>query len=293
MIGRIALLFMIATVVATAHEGPWPDDAIRLTYRLPVSSSFRYDAVSSSEQVIKVMDRSMVSTVRTGLDIALKVRESVLNRSTLDITYDRGSIRTRLETTDGFMAQDTSVDLFAIKDLRLTLTMSPNGSVMSSSIVATHQHSAETMSMLRSTRIFDRLLVPFPNHDVSPGDHWESDLVDTTIAPQGLGSVITRGTLHMTYRGIVDTLGVQCWKIDLSSTDLEQSGDFSNPTMSMKLNGTGSVRGTSYHDVTTGAVVVSTSVWDTKITMDITGEQRLNVPVVTKLVLDLTQRRNP
>lgn len=292
MIGRIVVLLVLTSVASMANEGPWPDEAIRLTYRLPVSSIYRYDAVSTLDQQISVMDRSMTSKVNTKLDLAMKVRESVLQRSTLDITYDRGSIRTRLETADGLMAQDTSVDLFAIKDLRLTLTMSPNGSVMNTSIEAAHRPSAETMSMLRSTRIFDRLLVPFPSHDVVPNDHWESDLLDTTIAPQGLGSVITRGTLHMVYRGVVDTLGVRCWKIELSSKDLEQKGEFSNPTMTMKLNGTGSVRGTSYHDVTTGAVVVSTSVWDTKITMDISGEQTLSVPVISKLVLDLTQRRN-
>jgi hypothetical protein len=287
------LLVIATTVVASAGDGSMMDEGIRLSYRLPSTSTLRYDAISDADQVISVMDRTMVSKVRTDLDLLMKVRETVLQRSTIDVSYERGSIRTRLESPDGFMAQDTTVDLFAIKDLRLTMTISPNGSVMGSSIEAAHQRSAETMSMLRSTRIFDRLLVPFPSSDVEPGDTWETDLVDTTLAPQGLGSVVTRGTLRMTFDGTVDTLGVRCWKISLLSTDLEQAGEFSNPSMIMKLGGTGTVRGTSYHDVTTGAVVVSSSVWDTKITMDITGDQKFTVPVVSKLVLSLTQRRTP
>lgn len=293
MMIRSLLLFIATTVVASAGDGAMMDERIRLSYRLPSTSTLRYDAVSDADQVIRVMDRTMVSKVRTDLDLIMKVRETVLQRSTIDVSYERGSIRTRLESPDGFMAQDTTVDLFAIKDLRLTMTISPNGSVMGSSIEAAHQRSAETMTMLRSTRIFDRLLVPFPSSDVEPGDDWETDLVDTTIAPQGLGSVITRGTLRMTYVGTVDTLGIQCWKIALLSTDLEQSGEFSNPSMMMKLGGKGTVRGTSYHDVTTGAVVVSSSVWDTKITMDISGDQKFTVPVDSKLVLSLTQRRTP
>jgi hypothetical protein len=187
--------------------------------------------------------------------------------------------------------QDTSVEIDAIKDLRLRMRVQPNGDVVSSEIVAAHEESAEIMTMLRSTRIFDHLFTSFPSFDVSPGDSWAVPMLDTTIAPQGLGLVITDGALKLTYQGIRDTLGVTCWVIDATSTSLRQYGEFKRGEVHMMLDGGGSVRGRAFHDVTSGALVASRSEINTTVTMQFSGPQNTSVPVESHNVLELHQPR--
>ena len=116
-------------------------------------------------------------------------------------------------------------------------------------------------------------------------------MYDTTLAPQGLGKVITDAMLEMTYQGIHDTLGVTCWVVDVSSSSLRQYGEFQRGDVHMDLEGDGVLIGRAFHDVVTGAVVASRTSLESTVTMSFTGPQRTSVPVHSAIVLDLHQPR--
>jgi len=287
MITRATIL--ILTLAASTLQSRAGDEGVRLTYRLPEHGAFHYDASSTMTQRFSMMDRPMESSVTTDLELRVSVVEKVMQASTIDIQYDYGRIRTRLEGLEEIPVQDTTVEIDAIKDLKLRLQVQPNGKITDTEIIAAHEASIEIMTMLRSTRIFDRLFTMFPAFDVTPGDSWSIPVLDTTIAPQGLGLVVTDGAMRFIYRGVKDTLGVTCWVIDASTTNLQQFGEFQRGDVRMDLDGGGSITGRIFHDVTTGAVVTSRSLIATTVTMNFSGPQKTSVPVETNIVLDLHQ----
>ena len=287
MVTRSTILLLSVLVASPLlHAG---DDAVRLTYRFPVHEVFHYDASSTMRQRFSMMERPMESSVTTDLELRLSVLDKVLQSSTIDIQYDYGRIRTRLEGMEDNPVQDTTVEIDAIKDLKLRMQVQPNGTVTNTEIIAAHEASVEIMTMLRSTRIFDRLFTTFPTYDVSPGEAWTVPVLDTTIAPQGLGLVVTDGAMKMIYRGIKDTLGVTCWVIDASTTNLHQFGEFQRGDIRMDLDGGGKITGRVFHDIATGAVVTSRSEIATTVTMNFSGPQKTSVPVETTIALDLHQ----
>jgi len=284
----ITILVCSLFAVQILHAG---DEGTQLIYKLPESQSFRYDASSSLSQRFTMMEKSMTSLVTTDLELKVNVVESIMNRSTVDIMYDHGRITTKLKGLEEAPMQDTSIELETVRDLKLRMTIAPDGKVLNSTILAAHDESKQIMIMLRSTRLFDRLFVEFPNRAVSFGDMWKTTITDTTLAPQGLGSVITEGVLNLTYRGTRDTLGRKCWVIEFGSQGLHQSGDFSRGDIQMSLDGDGSFTGLSFHDVETGALVTSYSELSTVVTMNFTGQQSASVPVETRMILNVHQPR--
>ncbi len=265
------------------------DDGVRLSYLLEKNAVINYDASSTLTQRFTMLDQPMQTAVTTDLELSVKVLESVLKRSTVAITYDYCRIRTRLEGMQNFPSQDTSIEMKAIKDLRLLMTISPNGVVMQSKVEAAHAESKVIMEILRSTRIFDRLFTVLPTFDISPGNKWSSMMLDTTVAPQGLGQVITEGDITMTYHGTIDTLGRTCWVITSASSGLRQYGEFARGKIQMTLDGSGSFTAKSIHDVSTGELVASHSELVTAVTMSFVGQHSTSVPVESKIVLDIHQ----
>lgn len=286
VIRSIIMAFLTLPSVALAS---WGDDGVRLTYRLPKNAVFYYDASSTLTQRFTMMNRPMESAVTTDLELRVNVVDNVLRQSTVDVQYDYGRIRTRLEGMADIPVQDTSVEVDAIKGLRLRLNVQPNGEVTHSEILAAHEESTEIMTMLRSTRIFDRLFTTFPGYDVTVGDTWDVPMHDTTIAPQGLGLVVTDGSMLLQYRGVRDTLGVTCWVVDASSTVLRQYGEFKRGEIHMSLDGGGTIVGRAFHEIETGAVVASRSEIHTTVTMTFTGPQKTSVPVESSVVLEIHQ----
>ena len=284
---QISLLLACSLIVCSPVRAA--DDGVRLIYRLPESEVFRYDASSTLTQQFSMMDVEMTSLVTTDLELKVTVAETVLSRSTVDVTYDHGRITTRLIGIRDMPPQDTTVDLQTVRDLKLRMTIAPDGKVITSSIEAAHEDSKQIMTMLRSTRLFDRLFTEFPNKPVLQGDSWKLSTRDTTLAPQGLGQVITESTINLTYRGTRDTLGRSCWVVDFTSQGVHQFGEFSRGDIQMSLEGDGTFIGTSYHDVTTGALVASHSELATIVTMSFTGQQQTSVPVESHIILDLHQ----
>ena len=74
-----------------------------------------------------MMQRQMKSLVTTDLELSVRVSESVLNRSTVDVTYDHGRITTMLKGSDDIPKQDTTIELNAIRELKLKMTIAPDG----------------------------------------------------------------------------------------------------------------------------------------------------------------------
>ncbi len=287
MVLRSIILTLL--VLPTPAMAGVADDAVRLTYRLPASEVLYYDASSTLTQRFSVMDRPIESAVTTDLELRMTVVENVLQRATVDVEYDYGRIHTRLEGFEEVPVQDTVIEVDAIKGLRLRMQVEPTGTVSSQEVLAAHEESAEIMAMLRSTRIFDRLFTVFPSTDVSNGHQWSVPMHDTTIAPQGLGLVVTDGTLEHTFLGTRDTLGVTCWVVDVTSSSLRQFGEFKRGDVQMTLDGGGSIVGRAYHDLRTGAVVASRSQINTTVTMTFTGAQKTSIPVESTVVLELHQ----
>ena len=150
------------------------------------------------------------------------------------------------------------------------------------------------MSMLSSTRLFDRLFTAFPQKAVEYGDSWNQPLLDTTMAPQGLGQVITDGNIKLTYKGVKDTLGKRCWSHRHETPHAWNStATLCEATSSMDLSGDGTFSGTAYHDtVETGAlggIILRDRQQQSSCTLPV--NRNTTVPVKSRIALDIHQPR--
>jgi hypothetical protein len=166
------------------------------------------------------------------------------------------------------------------------VTITPDGSVVARDNMVRDQAIADVLALVNSTKIPDRLFVPFPVVDVSPGDSWTMQLLDSTSSQQGRGQVLTTGTVQYRYRGTLDTLGRRCWVIDVNSPDLAQHGTLVGAVIEMRIDGTGALHGTTIHDAQTGLLLTSSTQLETRVLMSglgmPEGAQNISVPVYSQ-----------
>ncbi len=270
----IAILLMgAATLSAT--------EPIHLTYRPHTGATVRYRTSSTLGQNLTVMGRDVISEVSTTLGLVMTVRETLMQRSTIELAWQDGKITVRSAGAQPMLAADSSVAI-NMHGLKQRLTLTPKGTVIAKE-VSSDANLAEVLGIVESTKIPDRIIVPFPAVAVSPGDQWTSTLADTAAAPHGRGTVITKGTITYTFRGLADTLGRHCWVIDLNSADISQQGSLTGAAIEMRIDGSGSMRGTSVHDSRTGLVIRSATQLETRVHMTgqgmQEGAQNISVPV--------------
>lgn len=213
----------------------------------------------------------MYSEVVTKLPFSLTVRESVLRKSTLDVQWGNGTITIKAAGENAAGSADSVINI-STADLQQRVTILPTGDIVDFNTDVSGR--ARDLSMVvASAKVTDRLFVRFPAHDVSPNQSWTVLISDTSVSDYGMGSVITSGTVVYTYRGIADTLGKKCWKIDISSKGITQTGRLTGASMEFTLHGTGTLTGYTLQDQKTGLVVISTSDFETNVTMNTRSAQ--------------------
>lgn len=264
-------------------------EPVRLCYNLPIGIAARYTATSTLGQNLNVMGRDVISEVKTQLGLTLSVNDKLMKSSSVQIAWTDAQLQTR---TIGQKANEQADSTFRIPTYGITqqLIITPNGTIVSSTASQSAQQS-EVLAMLKSTRIPDRLILPFPTDVVKPGARWEAGIADTSAAPQGRGSVVTSGTVWYTYRGITDTLGNRCWVIELTSANLEQHGVLYGAAIEMHINGTGSLHGISFHDTRTGLLVCSATNLETQVLMT-SNEQNISVPVRSQVSVAINREES-
>ncbi|MBI2794406.1 MAG: hypothetical protein HYX66_07145 [Ignavibacteria bacterium] len=286
------LILIAGSVVYAGNPMPHRavlSDAIRLTYRLPQQEAFRYEAVDVVQQIMKMANREITTDTKTKLDLIVKVQESVLNSSKIDIDYNKASILVTINGMDSKTAHPTETELLNVSGKSSTITISPNGTIVSGTYDASDSSFPEVTSLLKTTGILRKLFPLFPTSDVVPGSTWTQNLQDTTPATNGLGFIVTTGTVTLSFRGTFDTLGTRCWIIDASADNLVQQGSYETGTISVTLTGTGDLNGISLHNAHTGILLISESSMSTRTTMNFASPVNTTIPLESTENLSIRQ----
>jgi hypothetical protein len=299
MIFRLVISFTAGGLILTAGSVVYAgnpimhrsveSDAIRLTYRLPQQEVYRYEAVDVVQQKMNMANRDISTDTKTKLDLILNIRESVLNSSTIDINYTKASILVQLQGMDSRSVRPTETELQNVAGKSSTIAISPNGTIVSGTYDASDSSFPEITTVLKTTGILRKLFTLFPTSDVAPGSTWTQNLQDTTPAANGLGFVVTTGTVVLSFRGTFDTLGTRCWIIDANADNLVQQGSYETATMNVTLTGTGNLNGISLHNAHTGILLISESTLRTRTAMNFVGPVNMSIPVESTETLSIRQ----
>ena len=281
----------VVYAVNPISEGMLLSDAIRLTYRLPQRESYRYEAINVLQEKMTVANRELTTSTRTKLSLMLNIRESVLNSSTIDINYTGASILVSIVGMDSKSVSPVETELQNVAGKSSTITISPNGAIVSGTYDASDSNFQEVTSVLKPTGILTRIFTLFPASDVIPGSTWTEDLRDTAPAANGLGFVVTTGTVVLTFRGAFDTLGTRCWIIDAAADNLVQQGTYETGSLSVSLAGSGQVTGVALHDAHTGILLLSDFTLGTKTVMNFVRPMYTTIPVESFTHLSINQLR--
>jgi len=282
-------VFLSLTTIAAINVTAG-DDPIRLSYRPEAHTSAHYSIIGATKQTLAMAQRKIETHAVTDLKLNIEVKETVLSRSTMELLLSKATAK--LSMSESVVPNNgAEEEISNVVGRSVSLTIAPDGSEISKTIDTAKGGSAQMEELLMSTKFIDRLFMPLSAADVAPGSKWKVPLSDTILTPQGMGKIVTSGTLEVSYKGIVDTMNTECWMIESVSDDLVQTGEYHAGATHMALRGKGTFRGTSYLNAKTGMMVTSQYVTSTKADMELGLEQKVSMPVLYEVTLSINENK--
>lgn len=272
------MVTILAIVLSSTAYG---QDGIRLLYQMPAKSQYSFLIHNTSLQTSQATGQE--SSVNVLLDMAmnLRVKDVVLNRSTIELRVDSTTVR---------RGPNAPVFRLAVLDnVKFDLTITPDGTMLRSDASQQDSTLEELSKVMEAYRLLDWIFTPFPRHDLKRGESWTIARIDTTIL--NFGPVINKISVQYTLNSQVDTLGVLCWRIDFKSTDYTLSGDISGTGFVARFEGIGRIDGRAYHDALTGAPVTMTveTMTDSRVQF---VNPNVVIPVSSRLRSEVVRRKN-
>jgi hypothetical protein len=274
---NIHVVTILAIVLSSTANG---QDGTRLLYQMPAKSQYSFSINNNSLQ--SSLGAGQESSVNVLLDMVvnLRVKDVVLNRSTIELRVDSTNVR-RGSNSPAFR-------ISALENVRFDVTITPDGTLLGKDLDDQDTTMEELGKVLEAYRLLDWIFTPFPRHDVQRGEKWTVNRVDTTVL--SFGPVVNSVTIQYTLASQVDTLGLKCWRIDFESTDYTLSGDISGTGFVARFDGDGRIDGRAYHEVQTGAPVMAMIETNTNSKVQFVNPNVV-IPVVSTLRSHITRRR--
>jgi len=242
-----------------------------LTYKGKKGQVLHYKTVASIEQSQEQMGREVSSNINAETYMTSEV-ENVADNGRLSFIYKLDSARTKIKN---MMMDSTIVNPPGIIGKRMRLVIEANGKRVKSEEIDTMKVGGPMgRSGLRQMLSFRQ--PELPAKEVGVGDSWTTARPDTNDAMGG--KMIS--TANVTYRvtSEVDTLGYKCLRLSYSG-DVTVKGKGKQRGMNFFIEGDGPTEGTAYFAPKEGIYVAGTSVSDIDMTIAITGQMEMTMPM--------------
>lgn len=283
-------VFVLTFVWLTAHTVS--QGQVFLQYNLTPKQAFSYESTSSVTQSMSAMDQDVASTTTIATKLHITVKDAVVRQYTVECRYDTARIRLQTQGAEGMLPPDSAITLPMLANKTETLTLSPRGTILSTTANDTDDLQVTMSSMSAMGGTGAKAVFPeFAGKELAVGDSWTVTTTDTVSRSQMPGSILTTSKLRYTFLGVVDTLGVRCARIGVQSEEMSMTGTMQAMGMDMALDGEGETHGTTYVEISTGMQVVSRLSSTLNARMSMTGQGQAIVPITTETITTL--RRLP
>lgn len=266
---RICIILLSLTTLLMSAKA---QEKYSLTYKFEPGKSYTYKSDMNMESVQEMMGNEMKINF-DGYFTGVYNVASVSPEG--DITCYYTLTDSRIHTSG--MGSDTTITM--PKDALDTsrLVFSAYGKTI-------HNKASDTIAPKKKKGIFSNLenakLFELPKNPVSIGETWTINSTDTT--EMGNGQIITTTTTDYTLIGKEEVLGHSCLRFDFKGTS-ESTGKMNQMGMDMFIEGTGEPSGTAWFDPELGIVIKTQSVMSNEMTMAMTGQNQMTIPMTQKI----------
>jgi hypothetical protein len=263
---------MIFLSLATILMNAKAQDKYSLTYKFQPGKSYTYKSDMNMESVQEMMGNEMKINF-DGYFTGVYNVQSVSPEGEITCLYTLTD--SKIHTTG--MGSDTTITM--PKDALDTsiLVFSAHGKTL-------HKEASDTAVPKKKKGIFSNLenakLFELPKNSVAIGETWTVNSTDTTEV--GNGQMITTTKTDYTLIGKEEVLGHSCLRFDYKGTS-ETTGKMNQMGMDMFIEGTGEPSGTAWFDPEMGMVIKSESVMANEMTMAMTGQNQMTIPMTQKI----------
>jgi len=266
--------YTIAALLIALAAGPMhslADDPYTLRMGLEQGKSYLYtDHVTAS--IVQEMGGQEMKSLSTS---------SIVSRISVDAVLPDGSFSliTQLDSMTASTKSprmDTTRVMTDIMGKRSRVVLSPLGKVIQRAIIDSIKAAGPMMrgAAAREVIRFQTL----PEQAVVVGAQWTVTSVDTNEMMGG--KMVTGSTITYTLNGKEEKGGRTCVKIGYTGT-MTIEGKGSMMGMELFSEGKGTLSGTWHFDPAAGITVADESQMDTDVTMAMTGQQNMTMPITT------------
>lgn len=259
---------------------------IYLQYQLAPRSSYAYVNTSKVTQEMTVMDQDLTTQISVDTKYRINITDAIMKQYTLSCVYDTVRIRSSVAGLESIAPRKDSTLVFsALAGAVETVTIAPNGTVLSSSMSMSKEASAMMASISNNALSgMRRFLIVYPSKEIAPGETWTTSTTDTMSGRSMSGNVITATDLTLRFERLVDTLGFHCAVISSTSTKMSVLGTVQQSGVDMTIDGNGSIKGVAYMDVTDGMPVLSSATVDMDTRLAMVGQASMIIPLQMQTV---------
>ncbi len=268
----------VALILCAVRSTAQPAGGTLLTYKLTEGKTYRYRTQMDIESIQTMMDMEMTTTTRMTAFAHMTIENVDVDG---DITFV--SAADSLIVDMHSPRRDTvMVNPFGIVGKRTRVVATKFGRLISSTPLDTIRFPMR-MGRIRSTASVS--LMEFGDRPIELGDTWDHTRIDT-VEQMG-GEMVTTTDLTFTAVEMTEKLGHDCFKIVYEgSASLEGSGSMRG--MNTFIEGTGAVTGTAYFAPAEGLLVQSERTTDQEMTVAVTGQQSMTIPISQSITLATT-----
>jgi hypothetical protein len=267
---RYALIATVACIGAWSLQS-FADEPYTLRLGFQQGKSYLYtDKVSVA-----------VTQEMSGQEMKMSSVSSMVSRISVDRILPDGSFSLILQMDTLVMStksarQDTTRLMTDLMGKRSGMVLTPIGKIASRVVIDSIK---TTGPMMRSAAAREILRFhALPEQPVVPGAQWTAVVTDSNEAMGG--SMVTGSTITYTLAGKEEKGGRSCVKITYTGT-LAIEGKGSMMGMEMFTEGKGTLSGIWYFDPQEGISVAEDGAMDTDVTVAMTGQQNMTMPITT------------
>jgi len=256
------------------------DDPVGLRFTMQPGKSYVY-----ADQI-----RADVTQEMGGQEMKINSNSSVVSRFTVDGVREDGSISltTVLDTLLSSVkspGRDTTRLVTELMGKRSRVVISPLGKVLERSVIDSLK-SVGPMTRGSAMRELMRFHI-LPEQKVVTGGQWTGATVDSNDAMGGKMTTVT--TITYTLAGSENKAGRECLKITYTGTiAIEGRGTMMGAEVFSE--GKGTLSGSWYFDPEAGITVAEEGIMDTDVTLAMTGQQNMTMPITSSSKVTRTLR---
>ena len=261
-----ALFFLMLHAFVTGQE------KYSLAYKMEKGNIYRYsqdNAIESTQE----MGGQETKFVSDGHSIVRFQIDSVSQEGTMNLIFSNEEYKFHSR----IMGRDTSMNINGLAGKRVQVQLSRLGKVLKETTIDSGMIDGKNVVLkFAGGAHFPQL----PENQVSIGEKWPKNSIDTTIV--GDGRTIVKSNVEYKLSGTESKGKHQCLRIEYKGT-LETTGKMKQMGMDLVLEGTGEISGFLLFDFSAGLMVEEQSVTMTEVTMAVTGQAQMTIPMSQKI----------